>query len=91
MNTLWRAIQKNDFQEKNKIRLFLLLNTLIWIFLPTALFYLAGTFITGFTFMWIETYILVVGYAGTFVGYLGGLFFLLRHTKRVVANENGCI
>lgn len=74
MNKLWEWINKTEFTREGKIRSFLFLNSMIC----SILGFFVWLVVSRFTLNTIDWAICFVGYAGFFIGYLGGFFFLCR-------------
>ncbi|MBR0138232.1 MAG: hypothetical protein IJM15_07465 [Erysipelotrichaceae bacterium] len=73
---IWKLIKKTDINQKNKHRIFLLINTVLCAAIGFVIWLAGGRNLFGNRWDWM---ICFIGYPGFFAGYLGGIFFLLNN------------
>lgn len=80
MHKIWEYVKQKYEKERTRINYFLFLNTVVWTVTAFCIVALGGIVfrLSGNELLW--NAILAAGYAGFFIGFIGGCLFLIRHT-----------
>ena len=80
MRWLWENIKNNICREEWQQRIFLFLNTVMWMGIGFLISLLIGVICMPVGWTLLGYALIAAGYAAVFIGFLGGCIFLMRNT-----------